>query len=92
MGIDEKLRRAIAEVHGEVRAYLDNLGRRSVDYAKEHGNYHDVTGHLRASYKYEASDTSLVIKNTAEYASNVEARGRDVISGAKLFIRSELGK
>lgn len=92
MGIDEKLRKAIREVHGEVRAYLEDLGQRSVNYAKEHGSYKDVTGHLRASNKYEATDTVLTVENTAEYASYVEARGYDVISGAKLLIRSELDK
>lgn len=92
MGIDERLHKTIKEVHGEVRAYLENLGQRSVDYAKEHGSYKDVTGNLRASNKYEATDTVLTVENTAEYASYVEARGYDVISGAKLYIRSELDK
>lgn len=92
MDIDEQLRKAIRDVHGEVRDYLDDLGARGVAYAKEHGSYHDVTGNLRASNKCVATDSSLVLENTAEYASNVEARGRDVLSGAELFIRSELGK
>lgn len=92
MGIDEQLRKAIEEVHGEVRTYLKDLGERGVAYAKEHGSYHDVTGNLRASNRYVATDSSLVLENTAKYASQVEARGRDVLSGAELFIRSELGK
>lgn len=68
----------------QMREKFERVGREAVEYAKQNGNYHDRTGHLRASNTYHASETRLVIENTASYASKVESRGYDVISGAIL--------
>lgn len=84
--------KVFAKVRNEVRQEFDRLGREGVEYAKENGNYHDVTGNLRRSNQYRASEDELVLENTAEYASHVEARGKDVISGAFLHVQSLIEK
>lgn len=63
-------------------------GKAAVGYAKEHGSYHDVTGRLRASNDYKADGSGLAVFNTAPYASDVEARGCEVVSGAALLAES----
>ena len=92
MGLTDKFDQAFMKKRTEVRTRLDSLGQRAVDYAKANGNYHDRTGHLRQSNSYEATEDRLVVRNTASYASNVEKRGRDVLSGAKLMVMGELRK
>ena len=75
----------------EIRRRVADIGEDAVAYAVEHGNYHDVTGRLRASNKFNVSDdASLTITNTAPYASTVEARGKEVISGAALYAEERL--
>lgn len=78
--IDKELSQAEEYVRSEFTA----AGKLAVEYAKEHGNYKDHTGHLRRSNKFIATSKSLTIENTADYASNVEAKGYDVLSGAFL--------
>lgn len=74
-----------AEGYAEVIRREEEVGRDAVAYAQEVGNYHDVTGHLRASNYYKATKDGLEIGNSAEYASNVEARGRIVVTDAALY-------
>lgn len=69
---------------------LKDVGREAVDYAKANGDYQNRTGLLRSSSKYEADKDGLVIYNDAPYASNVEQRGYDVISGAALMAEKRL--
>lgn len=69
---------------------LKDVGREAVDYAKANGDYQNRTGLLRSSNKYEADKDGLVIYNDAPYASNVEQRGYDVISGAALMAEKRL--
>lgn len=80
--IDEFLQ----EVEDEVREKLTELGEEGVEYAVQNGTYHNVTGRLRASNKYEVDGTKLRLYNDCEYCNDVEARGQDVISGAILHI------
>lgn len=76
--------RDIDAIPGKVRAKFEEAGRDGVEYAKAHGNYKNRTGHLRASNGYRADEKGLEMYNDADYASNVESRGYDVISGAYL--------
>ncbi|MBQ0073615.1 MAG: hypothetical protein KBT34_05435 [Prevotella sp.] len=92
MGIEKELRLALAECRQEVRQELTRLGEKAVSYAKLNGNYKNRTGHLRSSNHYRVTDNSLIVENTANYASDVETRGYDVLSGAKLQIINELSK
>ena len=75
------------------KAMLDAMtvvGYEAVQYAKEHGNYRDRTGNLRSSNKYRATKQGLELYNTAEYASDVEQKGYDVLSGAALYAEKRL--
>lgn len=84
------------ELEREVLDVMDSVGREAVDYAKEHGSYQNRTGKLRSSNKYEVDPSGLTLINDAEYASNVEQKGYDVLSGAALYaekrLREEFGE
>lgn len=81
---------ALNQFQSDVVAQIDKVGKEAVDYAVANGNYHDCTGNLRRSNKYTADAGGLELTNTAEYASNVEARGYDVIGGAALYAEQQL--
>lgn len=68
----------------EVKAGMVEAGEMAVEYAKEHGDYQDQTGTLRKSNEYEVDESGLTLKNETEYASFVEAKGFEVLSGAAL--------
>ena len=78
------------ELENEAIEAMNSVGKEAVEYAKEHGSYRNRTGNLRASNKYEADATGLEVKNTANYASDVESRGYEVISGAALYAEKRL--
>lgn len=69
---------------------LKEIGEESVAYAKETGDYHDVTGNLRRSNDYKADKSGLELINHADYASNVESRGNIVLSSAILYAERRL--
>ena len=75
----------LGEGEADMKATLDKIGQEAVDYAKEHGTYQNRTGNLRRSNKYRVDDEGLTVYNDADYASNVEQRGYDVLSGAVLY-------
>ena len=72
------------EVKMEVEKEMNSVGEDSVQYAIENGSYKNRTGNLRKSNSFSASEKGLEIKNDADYASFVESKGFDVISGASL--------
>lgn len=82
----------------EVREAMTEVGKDAVEYAKQNGNYQNRTGTLRKSNRFEVSDTTLTLINDAaspkgyNYASNVESKGYDVLSGAALYAENELQK
>lgn len=83
--------KAFDDFNRKVREEVEKTGKEAVNYAIENGSYHDVTGHLRASNRYEVKqNNSLVLVNDADYASDIEARGDDVLSGAYLFAEQQL--
>lgn len=65
---------------------FSQIGQEAATYAKEHGNYRNRTGRLRASNTYELTSRGVKIKNNAPYAKHVEKKGYDVISGAVKYI------
>ena len=85
-GLDDFL----SELEKEILDTMREVGEEAVEYAKENGTYHDVTGNLRRSNDYKVSESGLTIYNTASYAESVEQRGYDVISGAALFAEKRL--
>lgn len=80
----------LEELEDEVLETMDSVGRDAVEYAKEHGSYHDVTGNLRRSNKYKVDESGLTVYNDAPYAEAVEQRGYEVISGAALYAEKRL--
>ena len=65
-------------------------GEAFVEDAKATGNYQDHTKHLRESNDYEVNEDGLILKNEADYASFVESKGFDVLSGAALYAEKRL--
>lgn len=76
----------------EIEKKMIDVGADSVEYAKEHGNYRDVTGKLRNSNDYDVDREGLTLMNKCEYASDVEARGYDVLGSASLYAEKRLKK
>ena len=88
---DRELEHFFTESRREVREYLDDLGRRAVEANIAEGDYHNVTWNLRRSNYYMADEDGLELGNSADYASNVESRGYNVIdSGVKLIMEELL--
>lgn len=76
--------------YAEVKAVEGKVGKGTVDYAVKNGNYQNRTGTLRKSNKYSVEDDGLVIRNDAEYASHVESKGYEVLTGAALYAEKRL--
>ena len=74
----------------EVEKKMIDVGDESVKFAEDHGTYQDHTLNLRTSNKFDVEESGLILENTAEYASYVEAKGFDVLSGAALHAEKEL--
>lgn len=80
----------------EVKEVEEKVGKEAVEYAVQHGSYQNRTGTLRKSNRYSVSDEGLELKNDAKspegynYASNVESKGYEVLSGAALFAERRL--
>jgi hypothetical protein len=74
----------------EVEKKMIDVGDEAVKYAEEHGDYKDHTLTLRTSNDYDVDESGLTLKNEAEYASFVESKGYDVLSGAALFAERRL--
>lgn len=74
----------------DVQKKMIDVGKDAVEYAEDNGNYQDHTLTLRTSNDYDVEKDKLILKNTAEYASNVESKGYDVLSGAALFAERRL--
>ena len=75
----------------EVKEYFNQLGQRAVDANVAEGDYQNRSGNLRRSNYHEETEDELVIGNSAEYASNVESKGYNVIDSGVKLIMEELG-
>lgn len=78
------------ELEKEIIETMDSVGREAVEYAVEHGSYQNRTGRLRSSNKYDVDESGLSLYNDAPYASEVEQKGYEVLSGAALFAEKKL--
>lgn len=74
----------------EVEKAMIDVGNESVKDAEESGNYQDHTLTLRTSNGYDVDKEGLTLENTADYASYVEAKGFEVLSGAALRAEKKL--
>lgn len=85
--VDDFFRKGKQEVHNKV----EEIGQESEQYAKDHGSYQDRTGNLRSRNGHNVDENeSLELTNDADYASYVESKGFDVLSGAALYAQKRL--
>ena len=80
----------------EVEKEMIETGEDAVRYAEDNGDYQDHTLKLRTSNGYDVDERGLELVNEAEYASFVESKGYDVLSGAALHavkrLKNKFGK
>lgn len=74
----------------EVERAMIDVGDEAVKDAKANHTYQNRTGNLEASNDYDVDKDGLTLDNTADYASYVEAKGFDVLSGAALRAEKKL--
>ena len=74
----------------EVEKVMIDVGDAAVKDAEESGTYQDHTLTLRTSNKYDVDKDGLTLENTAPYASYVEAKGFEVLSGSALRAEKKL--
>lgn len=74
----------------EVQKGMINVGDAAVKDAEESGTYQDHTLTLRTSNTYDVDKDGLILENTAHYASYVEAKGFEVLSGSALRAEKKL--
>lgn len=74
----------------EVESTVAQVGEEAVEDAKANHTYKNRTGNLEASNRYDADKDGLTLENTADYASFVEAKGFDVLSGPALRAEKKL--
>ena len=74
----------------EVEKTMIDVGDAAVKDAKENHTYQNRTGNLEASNDYDVDKDGLTLENTADYASYVEAKGFDVLSGPALRAEKKL--
>lgn len=86
----DDLDRFWSQGNAQERQALRQVGREAVTYAVENGDYHNVTGRLRASNRYRVCADGLELYNDTPYAAEVESRGYEVIGGAALVAEQRL--
>lgn len=74
----------------EVLKAMIDVGDAAVKDAEENGTFQDHTLNLRTSNEFDVDEDGLTLQNTAEYASYVEAKGFEVLSGAALRAEKKL--
>lgn len=74
----------------EVEKAMIDVGDEAVKDAKANHTYQSRSSNLEASNDYDADNDGLTLKNTADYASYVEAKGFDVLSGPALRAEKKL--
>lgn len=80
----------------EVIDKMIDVGDEAVKYAVDTGTYQDHTLTLRTSNDYDVDETGLLLTNDAQspqghhYASDVESKGYEVLTGAALYAEKRL--
>ena len=74
----------------EVEKAMIDVGDEAVKDAKANHTYKNRTGNLEASNDFDVDKDGLTLENSAEYASYVEAKGFDVLSGSALRAEKKL--
>lgn len=85
--LDREIEHFFTEAKREVKEYLEDIGQRAEEANIREGDYQNRTGNLRRSNYHEADEDGLTLGNRADYASEVESKGYNVIdSGVKLIM------
>lgn len=84
------VKRFLSNEEWEVQKKMIDVGDEVVKNAEEIGNYQDHTLTLRTSNEFDVDETGLTLRNTAEYASFVESKGFEVLSGSALLAEKRL--
>lgn len=74
----------------EVRARMEEVGKEAEAINVMAGDYKNRTWNLRRSNYHKVEDDGLIIGNSADYASDVEARGYMVCSEGALYAERKL--
>lgn len=74
----------------DVESAMANVGEEAVADAKANHTYKNRTENLESSNGYETDKDGLTLSNTADYASYVETKGFDVLSGPALRAEKKL--
>lgn len=74
----------------EVEKAMIDVGDEAVKDAKANHTYKNRSGNLEASNDFDVDKDGLTLDNFAEYASYVEAKGFDVLSGSALRAEKKL--
>ena len=74
----------------EVEITMAKVGEEAVEDAKTNHTYNNRTRNLESSNEYETDKDGLTLSNTADYATYVEAKGFDVLSGFALRAEKKL--
>lgn len=82
--------KALEAFEGECVAQMRVVADEAVQHAKENGSYRDITGRLRRSNRAEVTKEGVTLINDAPYASFVESKGREVLTGSALFLERRL--
>ena len=79
----------IGDAPKKVESIFETMGNDAVGYAREHGSYKDRTGDLRRNTHYQKDRNHLRVENDMFYASFVEHRGYDVLTGAEDYVHEK---
>jgi hypothetical protein len=74
----------------EVEKTMIDVGDAAIKDAKANHTYQNRTGNLEKSNTYDVDKDGVTLENTADYASYVEAKGFDVLSGPALRAEKKL--
>lgn len=74
----------------EVEKTMIDVGDAAVKDAKANHTYKNRTCNLEASNDFDVDKDGLTLEDSADYASYVEAKGFDVLSGAALRAEKKL--
>lgn len=89
--LENEIEKFFADAKREVKDYLEDLGQRAEEANIREGDYQNRTGNLRRSNYHEADEDGLTLGNRADYASEVESKGYNVIDSGVKLIMEELG-
>ena len=78
------------DIEREVQDGMTEVGESAIQDAKENHTYQNRTGNLEKSNTYDVDKDGLTLENTAPYASYVEAKGFEVLSGSALRAAKKL--